>query len=70
MADSKKLLKQGIQKEVFDKLAGALADYKDKLNKKKLESKIKKTSRSIAGDIIKAVKKEREIKHAKKTNKK
>ena len=54
---STKLSKKKIKKEIFEKLAGALSEYKNKLDKKKFESKLKKASKLFAVDLIKASKK-------------
>ena len=61
----KKPSKKQTQKEVFQKLSGALADYRPNLNRKKFEIKLKKASKLFATDIIKSLKKDR-----KKRNKK
>jgi hypothetical protein len=55
----KKLTKKETQKEVFEKLSGALAEYKSKLDGKKFENKLKKASKVFAVDIVKAIKKDR-----------
>ena len=47
---------------MFEKLSGALAEYKNKLDKKKFESNLKKASKIFAVDIVKALKKERKSK--------
>lgn len=54
----KKPTKKETRKEVFEKLSGALAEYKGKLDEKKFENKLKKASKLFAVDIIKAIKKE------------
>ena len=51
-------------KEVFEKLAGALAEYKSKLNEKKFENNLKKASKLFAVDIVKAIKKDRKTRRA------
>lgn len=63
----KKPTKKETRKEVFEKLSGALAEYKSKLDEKKFENKLKKASRLFAGDIIKAIKKDRKNGHTKET---
>jgi hypothetical protein len=63
----KKPTKKETRKEVFEKLSGALAEYKGKLNGKKFENKLKKVSRGFAMDIFKAIKKDRKNGHAKQT---
>jgi hypothetical protein len=65
---TKKPTKKETQKEVFEKLSGALAEYKNKLDEKKFENKLKKASKLFAVDIVKAFKKERKITRTKKTN--
>jgi hypothetical protein len=62
----KKLTKKQAKKEVFKKLSGALAEYKNKLDKKKFESNLKKASKLFAIDIAKAFKKARKLKSVKK----
>jgi len=62
----KKLTKKQAKKEVFEKLSGALAEYKNKLDKKKFESNLKKASKLFAVDIAKAFKKDRQLKSVKK----
>jgi hypothetical protein len=62
----KKLTKKQAKKEVFEKLSGALAEYKNKLDKKKFESKLKKASKLFAVDIAKAFKKDQKSNSAKK----
>ena len=66
----KKPTKKETQKEVFEKLSGALAEYKSKLNEKKFESKLKKASKLFAVDIVKAYKKDDKKRRAMKTSKK
>ena len=66
----KKLTKKQAKKEVFEKLSGALAEYKNKLDKKKFESNLKKASKLFAVDIAKAFKKDRQLKSVKKTTSK
>lgn len=52
----KKVTKKELRKQVYEKLAGALAEYKNGLNEKKFDSKLKKVSKVFALDIAKAVK--------------
>lgn len=66
----KKLTKKQARKEVFKKLSGALAEYKNKLDKKKFESNLKKASKLFAVDIAKAFKKDRKLKSVKTITKK
>ncbi len=63
----KKLTKKQARKEVFEKLSGALAEYKNKLDKKKFESNLKKASKLFAVDIAKAFRKDHKLKSVKKT---
>lgn len=58
----KKISKKETRKAIFDKLSGALAEYKNKLDKKTFESKLKKASKLFATDILKASKKDRKNK--------
>jgi hypothetical protein len=58
MADTKKLLKKETRKAIFDKLSGALSEYKGKVSKKKFESNLKKATRLFLGDVIKSIKKD------------
>ncbi|MEP6948180.1 MAG: hypothetical protein ABI863_02850 [Ginsengibacter sp.] len=60
--------KKETRKEVFQKLSGALAEYKSKLNEKKFENKLKKASKLFAVDIVKALKKDRKKRGAIKTS--
>jgi len=66
----KKLTKKQAKKEVFEKLSGALAEYKNRLDKKKFESKLKKATKLFAVDIAKAIKKENKSVSKKKVAKK
>jgi hypothetical protein len=50
----KKVTKKELRKVVYQKLEGALSEFKDKVNKKKFESRLKKASRLFAVDIAKA----------------
>lgn len=65
---AKKLTKKIARKEIFEKLSGALAEYKNKLDEKKFENKLRKASNLFALDIVKAFKKERKLNRAKKTS--
>lgn len=51
-----KLSKKQLRKQVYEKLAGALAEYKTGFNEKKFDSRLKKVSKIFAVDIAKAVK--------------
>jgi hypothetical protein len=63
---TKKLTKKIARKEIFEKLSGALAEYKNKLDEKKFENKLKKASNLFAVDIVKAFKKDRKLNRQKK----
>ena len=63
---AKKLTKKIARKEIFEKLSGALAEYKNKLDEKKFENKLKKASNLFAVDIVKAFKKDRKLNRQKK----
>ena len=52
----KKVTKKEIRKQVYEKLAGALAEYKTGVNEKKFDNRLKKVSKVFALDIAKAVK--------------
>jgi hypothetical protein len=52
----KKISKKELRKEVYEKLAGALAEYKTGINEKKFDNRLKKVSKNFALDIAKAVK--------------
>ena len=56
---TKRPSKKQTQREVFQKLSGALADYKVNLNGKRFESNLKKASKLFATDIVKSIKKDR-----------
>ncbi len=62
----KKLTKKQARKEVFKKLSGALAEYKNRLDKKKFESNLKKASKLFAVDIARSFKKDLKLEDAKK----
>ena len=64
----KKPTKKETRKEVFEKLSGALAEYKSKLDEKKFENNLKKASKLFAVDIVKAIKKDGKKRPAKKTS--
>lgn len=42
-----------VRKEIGDKLAGALADYRQELGDKKLATRVKKVSKLISRDLLK-----------------
>lgn len=70
--------KKQVRKEIGEKLAGALAEYKQELGEKKLATRVKKVSKLISRDLLKISKKQRKnskktktkVKLAKKTSKK
>ena len=66
----KTLTKKQAKKEVFQKLSGALAEYKNRLEKKKFQSKLKKATKLFAVDIARAIKKENRSAVSKKAAKK
>jgi hypothetical protein len=51
--------KKQVRKEIGDKLAGALAEYKQELGEKKLATRVKKVSKLISRDLLKISKKHR-----------
>jgi hypothetical protein len=57
--------KKQVRKEVGEKLAGALAEYKQELGEKKLATRVKEVSKVITRDLLKVSKKQK--KGAKKT---
>ena len=52
----KKVTKKELRKQVYEKLAGALAEYKNGFSEKKFDNRLKKVSKVFALDIAKAVK--------------
>jgi hypothetical protein len=54
-----------VRKEIGDKLAGALAEYKKELGEKKLATHVKKVSKLISRDLVKISKKQRQEKKKK-----
>jgi hypothetical protein len=57
--------KKQVRKEIGEKLAGALAEYKQELGEKKLATHVKKVSKLISRDLLKSSKKqERDKKRA------
>jgi hypothetical protein len=66
---SKKLFKKQVRQTVYEKLATALADYKE-LEGKKFKSNLKKASRLFAEDISKAAYKVKKVNGEKKKSKK
>ena len=53
----RKVKKKELRKLVYEKLAGALAEYTPIVNGKKFESKLKKASKLFAVDIARATNK-------------
>ncbi len=62
---AKKPTKKDAEKEVFEKLSGALAEYKSNLKEKKFQKNLKKASKLFAVDIVKSLKKDRKKGHVK-----
>ncbi|HMH24443.1 MAG TPA: hypothetical protein VK563_21825 [Puia sp.] len=52
--------KKQVRKEIFEKLTGALAEYKQDLGEKKLATHVKKVSRLISRDLLRISKKNQE----------
>jgi len=61
--------KKQVRKEIGEKLAGALAEYKQELGEKKLATHVKKVSKLISRDLLK-INKKQEQKSKKKAPKK
>jgi hypothetical protein len=59
--------KKQVRKEIFEKLTGALADYKQELGEKKLATRVKKASKLISRDLEKLSKKHKNKQQAKKS---
>ncbi|HEY4109945.1 hypothetical protein [Puia sp.] len=51
--------KKQVRKEIGEKLAGALAEYKQEIGEKKLATHVKKVSKLISRDLLKSSKKQR-----------
>ena len=51
--------KKQVRKEIGDKLAGALAEYKQELGEKKLATRVKEVSKLISRDLLKISKKQK-----------
>ncbi|MDR3717016.1 MAG: hypothetical protein P4L51_29750 [Puia sp.] len=51
------LKKKEVRKQIFEKLTGALSDYKEELGEKKLATHVKKASKLISRDLVKISKK-------------
>ncbi|MDP4151002.1 MAG: hypothetical protein Q8927_16500 [Bacteroidota bacterium] len=52
--------KKQVRKEIFEKLSGALAEYKQELGEKKLATRVKKASKLISRDLEKATRRQRQ----------
>jgi hypothetical protein len=57
--------KKQVRKEIGEKLAGALAGYKQELGEKKLATHVKKVSKLIGRDLLKISKKQARTKKKK-----
>jgi hypothetical protein len=66
---SKKLFKKQLRQTVYEKLAMALADYKE-LESKKFKSNLKRASKLFAEDISKAAHKAKKVNGEKKKSSK
>lgn len=66
---AKALSKKEARKAVFEKLSGALAEYRNSFGKKEFETKLKKASKLFAVDIARSRKKEKTPAVAKKVTK-
>ena len=62
--------KKQVRREIGEKLAGALAEYKQELGEKKLATHVKKVSKLISRDLLKSSKKQKRDKKAAKPAKK
>lgn len=51
--------KKQVRKEIGEKLADALSDYKKELGEKKLATRVKKVSKLISRDLLKISKKQK-----------
>ena len=51
--------KKQVRKEIGEKLADALADYKKELGEKKLATRVRKVSKLISRDLLKISKKQK-----------
>jgi hypothetical protein len=57
---NQKISKKKVRKQIYAKLAGALAEYKSGLKEKRFKSNLKKASRLFAADIAKTIGKKKE----------
>ena len=62
--------KKKVRREIGEKLAGALAEYKQELGEKKLATRVKEVSKLISRDLLKISKKKQRHKTKKATAKK
>jgi hypothetical protein len=68
VSSSTKISKKQTREMIFEKLAAALAEYKNTMKEKKFVSNLKKASKLFADDINKKSKKSDTRKPAKKTD--
>lgn len=54
---AKKTSKKEVRKQVYEKLANALAEYRSSVKEKKFANKLKKASKLFATDIARAIEK-------------
>ena len=54
------LTKKEVRKQIFEKLTGALSDYKQELGERKLATHVKKASKLISRDLMRISKKNKE----------
>lgn len=66
LTHSESLSRKDVQKLVYEKLAGALAEYKESLKEKKFTRNLKKASKLFAADIARTIGKKPKIKKIKK----
>lgn len=59
--------KKQVRKEIGEKLAGALAEYKQELGEKKLATRVKEVSKLISRDLLKISKKQKKDAKKRKT---
>ncbi len=57
---SPKLSKKELRKLLFDKISGALAEYREGMKEKRFTSNLKKASKLFAADIAKTIGKKKE----------
>ncbi|NJO25698.1 MAG: hypothetical protein HC867_07965 [Bacteroidia bacterium] len=56
--ETKKISKKETQKIIFEKISGALSEYKSNLKEKKFVANLRKASKLFATDIVKAAAKQ------------